>query len=248
MEKPGFLKTEQKKNYEYFKHAEQRNDIYQFSKELSNYLHNEKIPNMIMLDRSPRPLWVGIDEYWKIHYKNEPRPNIYFINPDGFDSITRAKQQNNLSQKEIFLDHMMFASTGESIIINKAKEIEENTRVQFEQAYSKLEKNKTEPLVVFDNCLHSGRTIIPVIHYLKKYGYEDLRIVIGETSSNRSNIRVDKDFTDKVKFISCRAFGGDFGVQKDDENVYSSYDENADRSKVISSREEIRRIVREQGV
>lgn len=248
METLKFLQKESENNYEYFKNPERRRDIYEFSKELSKYLHDEKAPNVIMIDRSPRPLWVGIDEYWKENYKNEVRPNIYFVNPDGFDSLEKAKQQTGMSSSSMLLDQMMFADTGESLILSKAMEIDKEIKKQFEQAYNKLEKQKDKPLVVFDNCIHSGMTIVPVISYLNKNGYDDIRIVIGETSNDRSPLKINKEFTDKVRFVACNVFGRDLGVQKDDENTYSGYDKDANRKKVIQCREEIRRIVQNKGI
>jgi hypothetical protein len=59
-EKFSFNKSKENIKYEYFSDPIERHDIYEFSKGVSNYLHDNKIPNIILLDRSPRPFWVGI--------------------------------------------------------------------------------------------------------------------------------------------------------------------------------------------
>lgn len=243
MEKMPNKKNEQRKPYEYFWKPEKRQDIYQFSRGVTKYLHDEKIPNIILLDRSPRPFWVGIDEYWKENYKKEKRPNIYFMNPDGFDAVQKAINDHPNSM----FDSLIFAATGESEILKSLGLYEKKIEDELKQVYSKLEKDKEKPLAVFDNCIHSGRTIAPILHYLEKYGYKDIRVVIGETSNDISPINIHKDFTNRVQLISCGAFGRDFGVTKEEDSIVSKYDDKADRERVVKSREEIRRIVQEKG-
>lgn len=247
MEKPQFRKKEQPKPYEYFIRKSQREDIYQFSRGVTKYLHDEKIPNIILLDRSPRAFWVGIDEYWKEHYKKEKRPNIYFINPDGFNSLAKVMQKNNYDESDLLFDRLIYANTGESEVQKKIGEEEKIIMDEFNKIYSNLVKDKDKPIAIFDNCLHSGQTILPVLHALDNSGYRDLRVVIGDITANQSPLKIDKHFTDRVQLMSCGAFGTDFGVEKDEDSVVSHYDQNANRERVIKSREEIRRIVKEKG-
>lgn len=75
---------------------------------MSRYLHDQNVPNMIFLDRSPRPLWVGIDEYWKENYNHKPRPSIYFVNPSGFDSLAKAKREVFMSLDSSLFNNLMF--------------------------------------------------------------------------------------------------------------------------------------------
>lgn len=236
------------KRYEYFRSPEQRQDIYQFSKGVSEYLHEEKIPNFVIIDRSPRPLWVGIDEYWKEHYADEPRPNIYFVNPASFDTAERARKEKNFSASQMMFDAFMYQQTGTSEIYEKSNEIRKDLEERFEERYTQLKKDKDKPIALFDNCIHSGETLMPVLVFFDANGYEDIRVVIGETLRDQSNIVIDKNFTDKVKRVSCGAFGRDLGVEKDDTEVYSYLDKHANRNRVIQCRKEIRRIVKEKGV
>lgn len=232
------------KNYEYYTDKDEREHIYTYCKELSNYLHNEKIPNIMFLDRSPRQLWVGLDEYWKNNYKNEERPGIFFVNPDGFS----AKQDNEY-EKEAFMSQLMFALTGKFIPVEKTKQEDDpNLKKDFEQAYKKLEGQKDQPLVVYDNCIHDGDTMLPVLRYLASNGYKDLRIVVGDQRYDNSSVRIDKSFDSETKMVICHPFDTHgSGVKKESNKIFSEYDEDADRNKVIKSREEVRRIVREQG-
>lgn len=237
-------RKESSEEYRYFTKPKVRENIYTFCKELTEYLHREKIPNIIILDRSARPAWVGIDEYWKLHFKNEPRPGIYFVNPDGFNSVRKTIKEQNMSEVEVLFDSLLLASTGDSLIVSEKTKHDENNRKQFENAYKLLEKQKEKPLAIFDNCIHTGATIIPVLHYLYQNGYKDIRIAVADTKFDSSGVRVDKELG-KTTMIACSVFGFDnSGVEKGD-NVTSGFNEDADRKKVTASREEIRRIIRE---
>lgn len=213
-------------DYKYFKKKKQRHDVYEFSKELGNYLHSENIPNIVFMDRSSRQAWVGLDEYWKNNFSKDKKPNMYFINPDGFIIESYWDQED-------------------------AEEQEENIKNQFENIYKKLNEDKDKPLAIFDTCIHTGKTIIPVISFLERNGYSDLRIVIANTKSDQSIIRIDKNLDDNAKKISCYPFslGRDSsGVDKYDDRVVSSYDEISNRDIVVESRKEIRQIVKNKGI
>lgn len=92
--------------YKFFDQPERRHDIYEFSKGVTAYLHDEKVPNIILIDRSPRPIWVGIDEYWKQNYKDEQRPNIYFVNPEGFNSVKMVMEKENMPEEDLLAEQI----------------------------------------------------------------------------------------------------------------------------------------------
>lgn len=248
MNESKFLKIEANEKYKFFTTPERRHDIYEFSKGLTTYLHNEKIPNLILIDRSPRPIWIGVDEYWKQNYKEEQRPNIYFVNPDGFDSLYKAIKEENISDQELFTDQMIFSLTGESMILKKADEIDEKIKNQFEKVYHKLEEQKKKPIALFDNCIHSGKTIIPILSYFKRNGYKDIRVLIGDEYHDYSQVKIDESFGDNTSINACGILGLDLGVVKDDNDVFSHYDTNSNRETVVLCRKEMRRIIQEKGL
>lgn len=137
--------------------------------------------------------------------------------------------------------------TGESIIIKKAKEIDEKIKEQFEKVYHNLENQKDKPLAVFDNCIHGGGTIIPVLSYLNKNGYKDLRVLIGDAYHDHSPVKIHESYGDNTQMVSCGIFGTDFGVDKSDNDITSYYDSEADRERVILCRKEMRRIIQDGG-
>lgn len=213
-------------NYKYFTKKKERHDVYEFSKELSNYLHSENIPNIVFMDRSSRQAWVGLDEYWKNNFSKDKKPNMYFINPDGFIIDSYCDQEDTEEQ-------------------------EENIKNQFENIYKKLNDDKDKPLAIFDTCIHTGSTIAPVIHFFERNGYSDLRVVIANTNSDYSDVYIDKNLDDNAKRISCYPFSlgkNSSGVTKHDDYVVSSYNDVSERDLVVKSRKEIRQIVRNEGI
>lgn len=240
----NFNKERQPERYRYFKTPERRRDIYEFSKGVSNYLYEENIPNIVMIDKSPRALWVGIDEYWKTHFVGTPCPNIYFLNPKGFDFVKKTIEEKNIPENFIALDRLILQATGTSILSREFGNAENVIKEEFEKKYQVLNQDKDKPIAIFDNCIHTGETLSPVLHFLDKQGYADIRIVIGETSNDFSHIHIDKDFTDKVKLQACSAFGIDSGVS-DGDGIVSDFDETSDREDVVMCRKEIRRIIQE---
>lgn len=227
-----------KPRYKYFTREGKRQDIYEFSRNLSDFLYKENIPNLVLIDRSPRPLWVGVDEYWKIHHQDKKRPNIYFVNPNGFD-ISKKIINSFASEEE--LDAFIRAG------LEKVMALDEGVKDQFEQAYPKLKTQKDKPIAVFDNCIHTGETMMSVVTFFHRNGYKDIRIISGDNTRNFTDIRLAGDFTDTLNSPACKVFGRDSGVVKNDDFVFSQFDFGSDPEKVVQCREEIRRIVREKG-
>jgi len=234
-----FPKFGRKNKIEYtdFPTPEERHDIYEFSKELSRYLHDEQIPNVMFLDRSARPAWVGLDEYWKTAYPQEKRPDIYFINPDGLIPQNRDTTVN--------LGGVIIVISND---LNNDEFARELKGRQFQEKYTRLEGQKDQPIAVFDTCMHFGSTATISMEFLRKNGFKDVRLVIADNERVSPFAPIpDASLYGKAKRITCYPFGqGASGVKKTGE-VSSSYDEDADREKVVRVREEIREIIKNKG-
>lgn len=234
-----------KPEYNYFTRPIERHDVYEYSKELSNYLFEEKIPVVLFLDRSPRPLWVGIDEYWKINYSEEKRPDIFFINPDRFDIITRLieKRAEESTIKKAL--QKVFIDLEEKAKRDAEKEVSA-LREEFENSYAGLIKYKDKPIALYDNCIHSGETFIPVAAMLERFGYSDIRLIAGDDTHDFSPLMLHKTLCENTKLVRCHPFGKNSGVMKG-EHVHSDRDYDADREDINLVRQEIRKIVRNKG-
>jgi len=232
-----------REKYEYFGNEHKRHDIYEFSKELSIYLQENSIKNIIFLDRSARPAWVGVDEYWNQHHKPDtPKPGFYFVNPDGF-VVRDGTLISDMRQVMLLLDQLM--ATGSLSPEQKTKTTREVGQ-RFSEVYPNLIQEKDEPLVVFDTCSHTGGTIKPVIAVLEHLGFSDVRVITANEPDWDSGIEPDALIDGETRLTSCYPFGNDSLVKKKDD-VVSVRNENANQQQANLLRSEIRRIVREEG-
>lgn len=73
--------------------AEWREEIFKITEKLAEYIRDEQIKNLILLDRSARPIAIALKAYWKKSGFEEEQPNIYFINPQAVPlNISETRQ------------------------------------------------------------------------------------------------------------------------------------------------------------
>lgn len=63
---------------------EEREEMVTLAEELTQYVYDEKIPNIVFLDSSARLAYIGLSRVWDKNFQKEEKPNIYFLNPSGF--------------------------------------------------------------------------------------------------------------------------------------------------------------------
>lgn len=234
----GKKEQPKKVRYEYFKDKDERHDIYEFSKELTKYIHENGIKDVILIDRSARPAWVGIDEYWKNNYPEEQRPAIHFINPEPLEFSGFIKSED-LDRDKVIRDIEEVEKTGSSPLFDKFNNRIKSFADEFVEKY-KIDREST--VLIFDTCSHTGETIQAVANLLGAAGY-DVKIL---TANDADRIATDGRLDKNTIMTSCYPFGTDPGVKKED-SIISSLDDRADRHGVVTSRKEIRKIIDEKG-
>lgn len=225
------------KSFEYFDHPRIRHTVYEFSKELTTYLEKNDIKNILFIDRGARPAWVGVDEYWKEHYPDKQRPDIFFTNPDAFDPKLK-----DVIDKTNFLATIL----GGSLNVDAIEDAVAPQAEEFSRVYEQLMEEKDQPLVLFDTCSHSGKTIIPILAVLGQLGFSDVRVLTAYPPNLHSPIRTDADLHKSVKMHTCYPFGVDSLIEKGD-GITSDRGSDSGRAKGIMLRHEIREIVRRKG-
>lgn len=103
-----------------------REDIYESSKSLADYISNEGIKNIFFLDSSARQAYIGLKEMWRKEHFEEAEPTIYFINPDPLkydsDSLDEtlagefAKTYHDIDKNEKTLIYDVCIHTGNTIL------------------------------------------------------------------------------------------------------------------------------------
>lgn len=59
-------------------------DLFDCCKATADYVDQHNVSAVAFVDRSARPMWIGLNEYWEKTHGDKPGPDYYFVNPDGF--------------------------------------------------------------------------------------------------------------------------------------------------------------------
>ena len=217
--------NEELKRYEFFADKESREELFKYCKVIAEYLRDEAVPNMIITDRSARPVYMGVHEYFRLRYPHEPVPSIYFVNPGGFK--TRED----------------FDSFKDSQI---SKRKEGDILEEFEHVYKNLVADKDKPVLLFDTCVHTGSTLEPVKRALDLEKFKDVRVGSVNPSDRGSVLKTDFSITRVVPERGCYPFDRDRMIIKEIDHVFSERTNDEEmRERSARLREEIKRIIDE---
>lgn len=227
-------------NYEFFDDPKERKELFNYSKAIAEYLRAEEIPNLIIVDRSSRPLYVGVREYLRSKYPDETMPNMYFVNPKGF------KAKEDLSYREIMDVICECMYKGDTI--DSPDQVKNSASImdEFSNTYTELMKDKKKPVLVFDTCIHSGDSLEPIQGILGKLGFSDVRIGAVNPPEYGSKVQTDYYITRRRSEKGCYPFDRDKIIEKTFSHVYSKKTEDQkkiDRS--VRLRKEISQIIKE---
>ncbi|MEK9151753.1 MAG: hypothetical protein AAB692_00100 [Patescibacteria group bacterium] len=222
----------------FFRYPEARKDVFEFSKTIAEYLKNNGIKDLVIADRSSRPLYIGVREYWMKIFPDEPMPNMYFINPKGFksrDSLTDAELQDagyDAAVKDDRVERIETARNRKEII------------AEFKQVYKKLYADNKEPVLLFDTCLHSGKTLYSVVEAFKAMGFTNLKVGSVNRADRGSKVQTDFHITDRHPHGGCYPFDQDRLIEKTFEHVYSMpADDPRKKAMGAELRQEIKKIM-----
>jgi hypothetical protein len=236
---PESEKTESEK-YEFFDDEKERSELFEYSKKIAEYLKSENIPNLVIIDRSSRPLYVGVKEYLQSKYPDDKKPDIYFMNPKGF------KAKENMTQEEIDGVIMDCAFKGDSWESSDQVRSKEEILKEVEDTYKKLMLDKEKPLLVFDTCIHSGKSLEPVKKALEEIGFSDLRIGAVNPADEHAKVKTDFYITKERPGKGCYPFDRDKIIEKTFDHVYSKKTDDPHKQEKSSRlRKEIRKIIGE---
>ncbi|NTW14252.1 MAG: hypothetical protein HGA31_04455 [Candidatus Moranbacteria bacterium] len=230
-----------RRQYEFFNDMTERRELFEFSKAVAEYLRSENIPNLVILDRSSRPLYIGVREYLRSMYPDEPLPNIYFLNPKGF------KNREDLTRDEIM--GIMMDSAFKEDVVEGPNTIRSQGEIldEFHETYKRLLDDKDKPVLMFDTCIHSGDSVRYIKKAFDEAGFSDLRIGAINPADPDSGIRTDFYVTTREAEKGCYPFDQDRIIEKTFNHVYSRATDNQERrQQSIRLRREIQMIIREK--
>lgn len=79
--------------YNHFTSKTKRMEVVKIGNILAQYLFDNEINNIIFADRSARPGYIALKKAWKNKFPNKPIPNIYFTNPEGYNTNNRNLEE-----------------------------------------------------------------------------------------------------------------------------------------------------------
>lgn len=203
--------------------------LYEGIKALTDYCVDEGIGDVAFIDKSARPLWVGLDTYWKLAQPDRPRPAIHFINPTLYRNLVETSR-----------------SPGElQAILARAGKI---TLDQMSDAGSPLVDRREDPLLLADACMHSGRAVYLTKRVLAGAGFEDLHVGVVKTTLTKNNpLMPDIYGTDSVVAARCfRVDPEDSLVQNSQNSIYSLPASNSGAGQHgLQARQRIRELITE---
>jgi hypothetical protein len=185
-------------------------------KNTATYLHDNKIKNFVLMDRSARPAYIGVREAWRRMYPDEPMPDIYFLNPTGFvnSDIFHSMGETGLSKGfEIVMDGLR-KENDIARIDPTGPRTQEEIEGEFKQTYRRLLGNKSEPTLIFDTCIHSGDSIRPVRDSMRGMGFDQLRVGVVDAGRNESEIHPDFKALNTKPLGVCFPFDHDRVVER----------------------------------
>ena len=199
-----------------FRTAVQKFELYELSRRIAEFCHRRRISHLVLVDGSSRPAYAGILAFWKHSWPKEVPPQIWFINPKGF----------------VFSD-----DSGSRRLSAISRE--------FVRHYPGLYRKRSERMMLFDVCIHTGNTLRSILRVLGGLGFD--KVSVGTASrvyaQGIPDIRVDICGLSKRPALLCYPFGVDELVTKET-RVVSSSDIYLDyRQDSVALRREIRWVV-----
>ncbi len=204
--------------YEIFTDPEKRHDLYQIGRSLSDYVANNGVGAVCFIDRSARPAYVAMEEFWKLQYPGLPLPEIRFLNPKGFVAREDIESGNVSLTELLYNDRNKQGMEEDPSNIRPAADIVEELQEGLDRDMKGKKIPRERPILLFDACIHTGDSVWPIIDKFKKAGVEDVRFGVVSASNNRSEIQPDFVAIDGTPAAVCYPFANDRSTTK----VYGS--------------------------
>lgn len=226
----------------------EREEIFLASEKLTHLIKEGGIKNVIFVDASARPISTGLTTYWHKASPDEPLPGIYFVNPDGFHSM---------SQKDFLPDDIerrMAVLMGVTVQVLRRmmgynppeKEHVLPAVVQrFSEVHHRLIQQKDLPTMIVDTCIHTGSTVQKVSEVLRAAGFDHVTVAAVSPDSGTA-AQADTYLLDKTAINTCYPFGPEGMVEKGDDVISRPADEPAARIVGNRLRQEIKEIIEER--
>jgi hypothetical protein len=192
-----------------------KRDLYDATKQLAAYVQDEAIEDVAFLDRSARPGYRALIEYWRLAIPDAPVPHMYFLNPLGFETeeTLNTYQVDSYEYHREQIDRKLRVSGQPKIDFTDVRS-EAAIHREFAQSYQFLHSRKDKPLLLVDTCIHDGNTAGLIMDSLGDMGFSDVRLAVATDESNYSAITPDVVLLDRTPDQPCLTFYPEYGYYK----------------------------------
>lgn len=207
-------------------------ELFKFIKSIGDYVVEHKIENLIFLDKSSRPAYIGVKQYLRDFYPEyADRVKIFFINPRGF------KIENYFQTP---------ASENASMIWNSREKKLDDITERFEEIYHHLISRRDKPTLIFDTCIHTGSTFDAVEKVFNNVGFSN--VDYGTVTERDKDCDTPMDLViDGHALRGCYPFHHDPLIERNFDVVSKKTDIPEDKIKGYALRKEILDIMKRYG-
>jgi hypothetical protein len=245
-------------------------ELYDQCKAVGDFLHDNEIPNLVLLDRSARPAHVGIRQYMRMRYPDETLPATYFIDPDATVHSYSDRELNdtehhilrdiivsrdpssygfdapfeNPAQQEI--SQRMDTLAVEIIRRRREAHVTPPAAVEnFQRSQPVLASKTDQPVLVFDTCSHTGQSMHLAESLLRDAGFTDVWTgVVSTADSVPELVAYDLVVGSEAPTLGCHPFGSENAVCREPADVVAQRTPNAaDLSYAYGNRQAIKQAV-----
>lgn len=247
---------------EFFNKGE-KNDLIIIGKRLATYLHDNNIHRIAFLDASARTAYICLMEAWKRLYPNEEIPEIYFVNPLGFNTSEEINSFVDLDGKGHLMPRIMaiaakqipddlssseqksfFQDKVGNIMYSLRSRSRSDVKEELKQHYRRLMNDTDSPLMLFDTCMHSGMSMDVIVKGFRSAGMKNIQIGLASHSDNYSGMMPSFVALDHAHG-SCYPFSFEKLVEKTLKSVMSQKVERAaENEKAIQQGREVRETIK----
>lgn len=224
--------------YQYFPDPAERAMIAECGFRVAEYLHDEQIGSLVLVDQAARNIHIPVRDAWEIEYPDEQKPTVYFLNPDGFlspdihtdtdyaQALSKAMiQRTGITQHDFLLAAALLPEIQDEIKLGgqiaRAHDAETDRRHEIAVGLTSL-ASATIPrdeqfngrVLVLDACRHSGGSTEGIARALRDIGIIDVRTGVVNNISNEGE---DPDlvvFDDNEIEDVCKPFGIQLGLDR----------------------------------
>lgn len=224
--------------------AAQGRDIIKAADRTHDYITDNRIKNVVLLDRNARPTEVALYTVWSHQHPREPRPySTFFLNTRGFLTPEDLASESQASEKgRAGKEFKTAVLSGDYVQEQPAGRTRNEIQRDLERSTPYLFAAREEPTLVFDVCMHEGASMGAVLRELDASGFTDLRLGLAGDRTNSSAISPDFVALPESDEMTCGLFGTDRMTVKPYTSVLAQ--SNPDRSERYASRH-LRQTLRE---